>query len=75
LNVVLHDVGPRSGEFGVLRRLKPHCDLLISGGGVRTAEDARRFLDAGADAVAIGTAAMEDPGLIGRIQKALRAAK
>jgi dihydroorotate dehydrogenase len=72
LNVVLHDVGPGSGEFGVLPRLRQHCDVLISGGGIRGVADARRFLDSGADAVAIGTAAMEDAGLIGRIQKALR---
>jgi len=73
LNIVLHDVRPGSAEFGLLPKVKEHCDFLISGGGVQTVEDARRFVDAGADAVAIGSAAMRDPGLIGRIQAELRA--
>jgi cyclase len=36
------------------------------GGGVRTAEDARRLLRAGADKVSVNTAAVEDPDLIPR---------
>ncbi len=72
LNVVLHDVRPGSAEYALLPELKKQCDFLISGGGIQTVEDARRFIDAGADAVAIGNAAMNDPGLIGRIQRALR---
>ena len=35
------------------------------GGGVRTVEDARKILRAGADKVSINTAAVENPGLIG----------
>lgn len=72
LNLVLHDVGPGSVEFGLLPQVKERCDFLISGGGIETVEDARRFISAGADAVAIGSAAMKDPGLIGRIQAELR---
>jgi cyclase len=34
------------------------------GGGVRTVEDARRILRAGADKVSINTAAVENPGLL-----------
>jgi len=34
------------------------------GGGLRTADDMRRMLEAGADKVAINTAAVENPGLI-----------
>jgi dihydroorotate dehydrogenase len=45
---------------------------LIAGGGIQNIDDARRVLDTGADAVAIGTAGMKDPGLCGSIQKALR---
>ncbi|MFN8039336.1 MAG: imidazole glycerol phosphate synthase subunit HisF [Acidimicrobiales bacterium] len=37
------------------------------GGGIRTVDDARRLLRAGADKVSINTAAVERPGLIGEI--------
>lgn len=37
------------------------------GGGVRTADDARRLLRAGADKVAVNTAALERPGLVGEL--------
>jgi imidazole glycerol-phosphate synthase subunit HisF len=37
------------------------------GGGVRTLEDARRLLRAGADKVAVNTAAVADPALVGRL--------
>lgn len=36
----------------------------LVGGGVRTAENARTLLRAGADKVSVNTAALEDPGLI-----------
>ena len=38
---------------------------LTVGGGVRSADDCRRLLDAGADKVAINTAAIQRPALIG----------
>ena len=64
----------RSGSNGLhfLEQLTGRCQCLIAGGGIQNIDDARRVLDAGADAVAIGTAAMKDPGLCGSIQKALR---
>ncbi|MFM8846675.1 MAG: imidazole glycerol phosphate synthase subunit HisF, partial [Actinomycetota bacterium] len=34
------------------------------GGGIRTVEDARRMLRAGADKVSVNTSAVQDPGLI-----------
>jgi imidazole glycerol-phosphate synthase subunit HisF len=37
---------------------------LTVGGGVRTVEDAERLLDAGADKIAINTAAIRDPALV-----------
>ena len=40
---------------------------LTVGGGVRTVEDAARLLDAGADKVAVNTAAVRDPSLLGRL--------
>ncbi len=40
---------------------------LTVGGGVRSADDAGRLLEAGADKVGVNTAAVERPGLIGEI--------
>ncbi|MER3456606.1 MAG: imidazole glycerol phosphate synthase subunit HisF [candidate division GAL15 bacterium] len=40
---------------------------LTVGGGVRSVEDARRLLRAGADKVAVNTAAVQDPGLVRRL--------
>jgi phosphoribosylformimino-5-aminoimidazole carboxamide ribotide isomerase len=37
------------------------------GGGVRSEEAALRLLDGGASRVVVGTAAVEDPGLVGRL--------
>jgi phosphoribosylformimino-5-aminoimidazole carboxamide ribotide isomerase len=37
------------------------------GGGIRTAEDARRLLDAGVDRVILGTAAVENPDIVADI--------
>jgi cyclase len=39
------------------------CPLTV-GGGVRSPDDARRLLDAGADKIAVNTAALADPSLI-----------
>jgi tRNA-dihydrouridine synthase len=63
-----------SGSKGLhfLEQLTGRCQCLIAGGGIQNIDDARRVLDAGANAVAIGTAAMKDPGLCGSIEKALR---
>jgi cyclase len=40
------------------------------GGGVRTVEDARRLLRAGADKVSVNTAAVNDPDLLSRLADA-----
>ncbi len=42
---------------------------LAVGGGVRTVEDARRLLRAGADKVSVNTAAVERPALIGELSE------
>jgi len=68
------DVGDAAGDRGRarIRRLRDRAPFLIAGGGIKTVQDARRALEAGADAVAVGTAAMHDPGLCGRLQAELR---
>ncbi len=40
---------------------------LTVGGGVRGVDDGKRLLDAGADKVAVNTAALDDPGLVGAL--------
>jgi cyclase len=55
---ILYDVVQRTAEQVFMP--------LTVGGGVRTVEDVRRLLLAGADKVAINTAAVEDPDLIAR---------
>lgn len=44
---------------------------VIAGGGITTAEDARRFLGLGARAVQIGTALLHDPTTVARVRAAL----
>jgi tRNA-dihydrouridine synthase len=68
------NLGDAAGSSGLsaIPRLKRHVPFLIVGGGIKTAQDARRVIEAGADAVAVGSATMKDPGLCGRLQAALR---
>jgi cyclase len=55
----------RGAILEVIARTAEVCFMPLSvGGGVRSAEDARRLLRAGADKVAINTAAVENPDLI-----------
>lgn len=63
---------PEPEGLAVLRELRGVCPCLIGGGGIQDLAGARRVLAAGADAIAIGTAAMKDPTLCGRIQAGLR---
>ncbi len=56
----------RSAILDVIARTAEVCFMPLSvGGGVRSVEDARRLLRAGADKIAINTAAVENPALIG----------
>jgi tRNA-dihydrouridine synthase len=68
------NVGQAASPEGqrLLRQLRRHDVFLIVSGGIRSLAEAQAALDAGADAVAIGTAAMEDAGLCGRMQEGLR---
>jgi cyclase len=52
----------------MVRRVADHVYIPFTvGGGIRTLEDARRMLRAGADKVSVNTAAVERPELIGEI--------
>jgi dihydroorotate dehydrogenase len=50
-------------RFARLRNRQGLSLAIIGCGGISTAEDVRRFLAAGADAVHLATAAMVDPGV------------
>ena len=50
----------------------PYCAKHGAGGGIKDMEGARRVWEQGADAVAIGTAAMKEAALCGDIQKRLK---
>jgi cyclase len=55
----------RGAILDVIARTADVCFMPLGvGGGVRTVEDARRILRAGADKVSINTAAVDNPGLI-----------
>ena len=57
----------RGTLLDVVARTADHCFMpLTVGGGVRTVEDVRALLLAGADKVAINTAAVRDPDLVAR---------
>ena len=61
-----------SAGLKALKQIAGHCLFLIAGGGIKDLDDARRVLEQGADAVAIGTAAMKQTALCGDIQKHLK---
>jgi len=57
----------RDTIFDVVARTADHCFMPVTvGGGVRTIEDIRKLLLAGADKVAINSAAVNDPDFISR---------
>lgn len=74
VRIIHANVGQVTAPEGRARitRLKAHSEFLIAGGGIASVEDAVAAIEAGADAVAVGTAAMEDPALCGSLQAALR---
>ncbi len=73
--VVLDVTRPKDGAepnrelfFDALKRLASRCFVPIAaGGGIRTMEDVRRMMDAGADKVVVNTGAIERPELISEI--------
>jgi len=72
VHINVGNTDPGSEGLAAIKKIRGRCPALIAGGGVKDPEGARRVLQAGADAVAIGTAAMKDSGLCGRIQARLR---
>ncbi len=69
--------GPALLPIGVLatRRVTERVGIPVIGvGGIRTAADARAYLDAGAALVAVGTAALADPRVPERIARGLERA-
>lgn len=70
--LVLLDVSATREDRGfaldAVRRVRAVCGLPITcGGGVASVRDAERLLEAGADKVAVNTAAVRDPALIERL--------
>jgi len=63
------DLRDFSVDLGTFERLSPLLEgvVRVAESGIKTAEDAQRMREAGADAVLVGEAAMRDPGLVGRI--------
>jgi cyclase len=58
----------RSTALESLRSLREVLGIpILMGGGLRTEEDAARILDAGADRVALNSAAVADPSIIDRL--------
>lgn len=57
-----------SPDFTLIQRLAAECRMpLCYGGGVASAEDARRIIGLGVEKVSLSAAAIADPSLIGRI--------
>jgi cyclase len=64
----------RGAILDVVARTADVCFMPVSvGGGVRSVDDARRLLRAGADKVSMNTAAVEDPDLVPRAADAFGA--
>ena len=73
LHVVDLDAARDSGQknFPVIKRLAEHSGLCLEvGGGARSEETVRRYLDAGVKRVILGTAAVEQPALLERLAAA-----
>jgi len=72
---IIHAHVPESAtpeSLDTIKKLKEHCHCLIVGGGIKNLVDAQMVLNAGADSISIGSAAMEEAGLCGHIQARLR---
>lgn len=70
----LGQVATRQG-LDLIHRFKGSGVFLIAGGGIATVAKAKGALEAGVDAVAVGTAAMDNPNFCGNLQAALRSVR
>jgi cyclase len=62
--------GSRSGrpiETGIVRRLAMRDLVVQVGGGIRSLDDARRWLDCGAERLVVGTVAADAPALLAQL--------
>src|SRR5881392_3793470 len=58
----------RSPDFALVDELADDCFMpLTVGGGIRSVDDVRRLLQVGADKIALGTAAVDQPPLVREI--------
>jgi len=76
--LVLLDITASSDSRGIMLDVVERCAEQLSipftiGGGVRSVEDARQLLAAGADKVSVNTAAVSDPDLLDRLAAAVGA--
>jgi imidazole glycerol-phosphate synthase subunit HisF len=54
-------------ETGIVRRLAQRDLIVQVGGGIRSLDDARRWLDCGAERIVVGTVAANSPALLGSL--------
>ncbi|NTW56773.1 MAG: 1-(5-phosphoribosyl)-5-[(5-phosphoribosylamino)methylideneamino]imidazole-4-carboxamide isomerase [Chlorobiaceae bacterium] len=63
-------------NFEVIRQIVDELDIPVQvGGGIRSADAVKRYLDIGVGRVVIGSAAVTDPGLIREVLKSYRSSK
>ncbi len=70
LDITRPDGGDKGKFFDVVRNFARNCFVpLAAGGGIRSLDDVKRFLDAGADKVVVNTGALRRPELITKIAR------
>lgn len=71
-HIDIADIPPDSKSIQFLDNLKKDRMFIIAGGGITDEDGAKRIIKHGADAVAIGNAAIKDPNICGNIQRRLK---
>lgn len=70
LDVTRPGQGDKENFFKVVSHLARNCFVPLSaGGGIRTTDDVKRFMDVGADKVVVNTGALRRPELISEIAR------